>query len=151
MSDRDSHPHLRSIIIIGHLSGFNHGVRLLWQHGGYGDNQFVRYHKTRDCEFSSTLACCVFKEIIRAPLLVLRWSALPSENNSNLLILVTVAASTLYIWDYILTFRMEVDLVWKSKWTFMKGLFLFQRYLPFIDTVWLVLYRQPSAFYIYLN
>ena len=29
----------------------------------------------------------------------------------------------------------------------MKGLFLFQRYLPFIDTVWLILYRQPDPFY----
>ena len=40
---------------------------------------------------------------------------------------------------------MEVDLVWKSKWSLMKGLYLFQRYSPFIDTVWLVLYRQPHA------
>jgi len=37
---------------------------------------------------------------------------------------------------------MEVDLVWKSKWNFMKGLYLFQRYLPFIDTVWRVLHLQ---------
>jgi len=35
---------------------------------------------------------------------------------------------------------MEVDLVWKSKWTFMKGLYFFQRYLPFIDTTLLALY-----------
>jgi len=42
-------------------------------------------------------------------------------------------ASTIYIWDYILMFSMEVDLVWKSKWNFMKGLYLFQRYQPFID------------------
>ena len=48
----------------------------------------------------------------------------------------------MFIWDYILTFQMEVDLVWKSKWTLMKGLYLFQRYLPFIDTVWLVVYCQ---------
>ena len=27
----------------------------------------------------------------------------------------------------------------------MKGLYLFQRYLPFIDTVWLVLYRQSDV------
>jgi hypothetical protein len=64
------------------------------------------------------------------------------KDNPNLLIPATVAASTIFIWDYILTFGMEVDLVWKSKWNFMKGLYLFQRYLPFIDTAWLVLYRQ---------
>ncbi|KIM35953.1 hypothetical protein M413DRAFT_32088 [Hebeloma cylindrosporum] len=55
-----------------------------------------------------------------------------------------VVASTMFIWDYILTLGMEVDLVWKSKWNFMKGLYLFQRYMPFIDTVWLVLYRQAG-------
>jgi len=53
-----------------------------------------------------------------------------------------VASSAVFIWDYILTFRMEVDLVWRSKWNLMKGLYLLQRYLPFIDTIWLVLYRQ---------
>jgi len=37
---------------------------------------------------------------------------------------------------------MEVDLLWKSKWNFMKGLYLFQRYLPFIDTTWLAIYFQ---------
>jgi len=61
--------------------------------------------------------------------------------------LATVAACTLFIWDYLLTFRMEVDLVWKSKWNFMKGLFLFQRYLPFIDTVWLVLNSESDIFF----
>jgi len=55
----------------------------------------------------------------------------------------------MFIWDYILTFRMEVDFVWKSKWNFMKGLYLFQRYLPFIDTVWLVLYRQSDLLLIF--
>ena len=48
----------------------------------------------------------------------------------------------MFIWDYIITFTKEVDLVWKSKWSFMKGLYLFQRYLPFIDTVFFILYRQ---------
>jgi len=57
------------------------------------------------------------------------------------MILSTVASSTIFIWDYILTFSMEVDLVWKSEWNVMKGLYLLQRYLPFIDTIWLVLYR----------
>ena len=32
----------------------------------------------------------------------------------------------------------------------MKGLYFFQRYSPFIDTVWLILYRQPDAFSIFL-
>ena len=62
-----------------------------------------------------------------------------------------VAAATLFIWDYLLTFKMEVDLVWKSKWNFMKGLYLFQRYSPFIDVGWLALYRQFGAVSIFLS
>jgi len=49
---------------------------------------------------------------------------------------------TMFLWDYILTFEMEVDLVWKSKWNFMKGLYFFQRYLPFIDIIWFILICQ---------
>jgi len=99
---------------------------------------------------SFLLACCVFKEVIPAATAsasMVRFCH--CKNTSNLLIFATVAAFTMFVWDYILTFRMEVDLVWKSKWTFMKGLFLFQRYLPFIDTVWLILYRQPNTFSIF--
>ncbi|PPQ90722.1 hypothetical protein CVT25_005030 [Psilocybe cyanescens] len=53
-----------------------------------------------------------------------------------------VIAAALYIWDYFITLDMEVDLVWRSKWNFMKCLFLVQRYLPFADTVWLVLFQK---------
>ena len=59
-------------------------------------------------------------------------------------------ACMVYLWDYLLTFGMEVDLVWKSKWNFMKGLYIFQRYLPFTDIIWLVLsclsYFFPSSY-----
>jgi len=44
-------------------------------------------------------------------------------------------ACVMFLWDYILTFGMEVDLIWKSKWNFMKGLYLFQRYLPFANII----------------
>ena len=47
--------------------------------------------------------------------------------------LATVVACMIFLWDYIITLGMEVDLVWKSKWNSMKGLYLFQRYLPFTD------------------
>jgi len=101
---------------------------------------------------SFLLSCSMrFAEIIRAATvsaLMVSWGH--GKNNSTILILAIVAASALFIWDYILTFGMEIDLVWKSKWNLMKGLYLFQRYLPFIDTVWLVLYRQPDAFSISL-
>ena len=51
----------------------------------------------------------------------------------------------MFLWDYILTFQMEVDLVWKSKLNFMKGLNLFQRYFPFVETIWMVLIRQSDV------
>ena len=82
-----------------------------------------------------------FAEIICISALMV--SFCDGKNNSNLLI---IAACTLFIWNYILTFGMEVDLVWRSKWNFMKALYLFQRYSPFIDTVWLILYRQVDVF-----
>jgi len=56
-----------------------------------------------------------------------------------------VAFCAIFSWDYILTFRLEVDLVWKSKWNFMTGLYLLQRYLPFIDTIGLVLYCHTGG------
>ncbi|KIM35814.1 hypothetical protein M413DRAFT_428309 [Hebeloma cylindrosporum] len=60
-------------------------------------------------------------------------------------------ACTIFFWDYILTFGMEVELVWKSKWNFMKGLYLFQRYLPFTDPIWLFLYRLCDFFPVLLR
>ena len=62
----------------------------------------------------------------------------------------TVMACMMFLWDYILTFGMEIDLVWKSKWNFMKGLYLFQRYMPFIDPIWIFLDRQSNMFPIVL-
>ncbi|KAF8911520.1 hypothetical protein CPB84DRAFT_1842022 [Gymnopilus junonius] len=53
-----------------------------------------------------------------------------------------VAAAAMYIWDYVLTFGMEVDLVWSSRWNIIKVLFLVQRYLPLVDTCILTLYRD---------
>ncbi|KJA14982.1 hypothetical protein HYPSUDRAFT_149695, partial [Hypholoma sublateritium FD-334 SS-4] len=56
-----------------------------------------------------------------------------------------VAASTLFIWDFILTLPLEIDLVWHRKWNALKIIYLIQRYLPFFDTVGLVLYHQLSV------
>jgi len=77
-------------------------------------------------------------------------SILPLEKKLAFLTVSTAAASLVLIWDYILTFRMEVDLVWESKWNFMKGLYLFQCYMPFIDSIWFFLYRQSHISPIFL-
>jgi hypothetical protein len=59
-------------------------------------------------------------------------------------------ACVIFVWDYILTLGMEVDLIWKSKWDFMKGLYLFQRYLPFTGPIGLAIYRQSDVFPFFL-
>ena len=56
----------------------------------------------------------------------------------------------MFIWDYILTFGMEVDLVWRSKWNFVKGLYLLQRYLPFTDIMWFFVTCQSDVLAILL-
>ncbi|TFK63341.1 hypothetical protein BDN72DRAFT_329309 [Pluteus cervinus] len=47
----------------------------------------------------------------------------------------TLASSTVYLYDLLLTLGSEIDLLWPSKWTLMKVLYLLQRYLPLIDMV----------------
>ena len=59
-------------------------------------------------------------------------------------------ACTMYVWDLILTFGMEVDLVWKSKGSFMRWLYLFQRYWPFTDIMLFSINCQYDVFPIFL-
>ena len=63
----------------------------------------------------------------------------------------TVMACTMFVWDLIITFGMEVDLVWKSKENFMKWLYLFQRYLPFTDIMLFSVTCQSDVFPIFLS
>ena len=72
------------------------------------------------------------------------------KRNWAFLTLATVMACMMFFWDYILTFRIEVDLVWKSKWNWMKGLYLFQQYIPFTDIIWVVLKCESNLFPIFL-
>jgi len=67
-----------------------------------------------------------------------------------MLMLRTVIACTMFFWDFILTFGMEVDLVWKSKGNFMKWLYLFQRYLPFTDIMVVYITCQSDVFPVFL-
>lgn len=56
-----------------------------------------------------------------------------------------VGSVAMFLYDYMITFGMEVDLVWSSRWGFMKMAYLSQRYMPFIDTVWLCLHHQTGS------
>ncbi|TFK63370.1 hypothetical protein BDN72DRAFT_963962 [Pluteus cervinus] len=56
----------------------------------------------------------------------------------------TLASSTLYLYDLLLTIHLEVDLLWPSKWTFIKVAYLLQRYLPLVDMVVVtIMYDSP--------
>lgn len=52
------------------------------------------------------------------------------------------AAVAMFVYDYLLTLEMEIELVWRSKWNWIKYLYLFQRYLPFVDTVFLSVFSE---------
>jgi hypothetical protein len=67
-----------------------------------------------------------------------------------MLMLRTVMACTMFFWDLILTFGIEVDLVWKSKGNFMKWLYLFQRYWPMTDIIVIYIIGQSDSFLILL-
>ncbi|KAJ3501359.1 hypothetical protein NLJ89_g9372 [Agrocybe chaxingu] len=53
---------------------------------------------------------------------------------------IDLAATVVFLWDYLLTLGMEVEHIWASKWTIVKVLFLIQRYIPFIDIMGLGMY-----------
>ncbi|KAF8167110.1 hypothetical protein B0H34DRAFT_680288 [Crassisporium funariophilum] len=53
-----------------------------------------------------------------------------------------LAACTMFLWDYVVTIGMEVELVWSSPWTAMKVVYFVQRYMPFFDTLWLTVHLQ---------
>ncbi|CAA7265648.1 unnamed protein product [Cyclocybe aegerita] len=66
---------------------------------------------------------------------------LPSQLIERLRVLMVVksvdlAATVIFLWDYLLTFGMEVRYIWPGKWTFVKIIFLIQRYVPFLDIMW---------------
>ncbi|KAF9035060.1 hypothetical protein BDZ89DRAFT_1130522 [Hymenopellis radicata] len=44
-----------------------------------------------------------------------------------------ISGTALYVFDYLLTLEQEVELIWGSRWTLTKLLYLFTRYSPFID------------------
>ncbi|KAF5348772.1 hypothetical protein D9756_009740 [Leucocoprinus leucothites] len=45
------------------------------------------------------------------------------------------AAAAFFIYDYLLTLNLEVQLIWESPWSIPKALFLLNRYLPFLEFI----------------
>ncbi|KAJ7611550.1 hypothetical protein DFH06DRAFT_156442 [Mycena polygramma] len=60
---------------------------------------------------------------------------------------VDVASIAILFFDYLLTFNLEVALVWPSRWSISKALFLLSRYLPFFEvpfSLYYVFAESPS-------
>ncbi|TFK33421.1 hypothetical protein BDQ12DRAFT_691078 [Crucibulum laeve] len=71
----------------------------------------------------------------------------PSENiltlfqHTQIFRYLNVASIGILIYDWSLTFDLEVSLVWTARWNFIKVLFLMTRYLPFLDSI-VIFYHQ---------
>jgi len=55
------------------------------------------------------------------------------------------ASAAILFFDYFLTFNRELELIWKRRRSVFTVLFLFTRYLPFIDTFGLLVYRSSPG------
>ncbi|KAJ3564397.1 hypothetical protein NP233_g8321 [Leucocoprinus birnbaumii] len=53
----------------------------------------------------------------------------PTSSDKNLPPPRSAASLTVYVFDYLLTFEQELSLIWNSRWTWMKFLFLLDRYM----------------------
>jgi len=55
-----------------------------------------------------------------------------------------VSAIATFIYDYILMLHLEVKLIWFSRWSYTKVLFLLLRYMPFVE-IYLALHNQTFS------
>ncbi|KAJ7573575.1 hypothetical protein C8J56DRAFT_982562 [Mycena floridula] len=71
-----------------------------------------------------------------------------SAEHQRLVTIVDVCVAAVVIYDYLLTLGDEIELMWTSKSSVTKALYLIQRYLPFIDTVIMIMYTDftPNRF-----
>jgi hypothetical protein len=65
---------------------------------------------------------------------------LANSNHSSVAV-----SSVVFIYDYLLTLDTEVEQIWKAPWTTLKVAYLLQRYLPFLDTVFLSIVREQLS------
>ncbi|KAH7913289.1 hypothetical protein BJ138DRAFT_1146324 [Hygrophoropsis aurantiaca] len=53
----------------------------------------------------------------------------------RLVLYATVAAATILAYDYLLTFDLELQHIWRARWSILKVLYILTRYLPFFGMV----------------
>ncbi|KAL0569312.1 hypothetical protein V5O48_012657 [Marasmius crinis-equi] len=62
--------------------------------------------------------------------------------HQKLIIYFDVVSSTILTYDVLLNLNVEMQHMWRKKWSFITILYLVQRYLPFFDTTILVLHHS---------
>ncbi|KAG7089126.1 hypothetical protein E1B28_010834 [Marasmius oreades] len=55
---------------------------------------------------------------------------------------IDVFSTTLLVYEVIVNLPVEIELIWMRRWSFLTGLYILQRYLPFFDTAVMVLHHQ---------
>ncbi|KAG7089069.1 hypothetical protein E1B28_010779 [Marasmius oreades] len=55
---------------------------------------------------------------------------------------VDVFNATLLVYDVIINLPLEIELVWKRKWSYLTVLYILQRYIPFFDTAGVTLHHH---------
>ncbi|KAF9067034.1 hypothetical protein BDP27DRAFT_1267968, partial [Rhodocollybia butyracea] len=56
-------------------------------------------------------------------------------DDKKLISYVVVSSAALFLYDWMLTLPVELDVVWSEKLRPLNVLYIIQRYMPFIDTV----------------
>ncbi|KAJ6456160.1 hypothetical protein C8R45DRAFT_582864 [Mycena sanguinolenta] len=64
---------------------------------------------------------------------------------SQVLTYMDVASVAILVFDYALTFDLEVSLVWRSKWSLPKVLFLLSRYSTVLDLPWVLYFGMTPV------
>ncbi|PFH45658.1 hypothetical protein AMATHDRAFT_8852 [Amanita thiersii Skay4041] len=57
---------------------------------------------------------------------------------------IDVSAAAILVYDYLLTIRMEIEYVWKAKWTLIKITYVIMRYMPFLSVIAILIIDAPG-------
>ncbi|KAF8992383.1 hypothetical protein BDQ17DRAFT_1432457 [Cyathus striatus] len=71
-------------------------------------------------------------------------STISALEHIQLFVCLDLASMAILVFDYFLTIELEMKYIWSSKWSIPNAMFLFTRYLPFVDFL-VLLYRTFST------
>jgi hypothetical protein len=68
----------------------------------------------------------------------------PTISSSRFFSYVIVAGSSVLVYDWVLTFGKEIELIWKRRWSLVTVLYLNLRYIGIINAALILLPNLPS-------